>query len=203
MSAPVNGGGGAGIPTAGTKNLVGDSGLQAVPASRMYVSSMGAAGAFQAQGSAYWGFYDVAPASPAGTRALRVTTNSTTQAQGVIIYQDDVVPMTAATPIQAGQTYTVSAWVRASVAGQPMSLVARVTDASRNWRAESPRAFTSTTSWSRVSWTVTGTALTAGGFLAVQVQTAAPFPPTGTTFEVTGPQIELGPTATEYEQSAP
>ena len=199
MSPPLTGGVGGG-PVGSGKNMLRDSGFQDVPAGRLYVSSMGSAGSVVSQGAGYWGYYDVA--NPAGTRALRVRT-SAAAAQGVQLYQDDQTAMSG-TPIVSGQAYTLSAWVRCpSNDGQPMTLVARVTDANRLWKAESPKSFSCTADWSRVSHTVNGIASTAGHFLALQVQTAAPYPPSGAVFEVAGPQIELGTAATAYEQSNP
>lgn len=106
------------------------------------------------------------------------------------------------TAIELGQQYTASVWVRAPL-GQPMVLVARVTDPNRLWRGESPKAFVGTGDWQRVTHTVTGTGATAGNLLALQVQTGTPYPAAGASFELAGPQIEVGPTATDFEVTAP
>lgn len=138
--------------------------------------------------------------SPVSDRAIEIVTDSATNSQGVIMLRQPMGPTWPATQIAvaaAGERWTVSAFVKAP-SGTSMSLGCRYMTAPGVYVSENSTTFTANGTWQRPGYAcaATETAMV-GTYVEVQVYTNARTP--GTTFYVTGPQVNKGTSTTAFE----
>lgn len=203
-STPVLGppsAGGSGTVATTVRNLIKDSGFQ-MTQGRLHlgVAAYGAEWNTGPVGSISWSWQDVA--NPSGSRAaVALIPAGAPSGRGVVVYPDVVTPMSGATPVVAGRTYTVSAWTSAPT-GTPLVVCARVVTATQAYVAQSCSSATATGGWQRLARTVTATGGWAGSLMAVQIQTGASTS-SALTLSLAGPQVEVGSTPTTYQPTGP
>lgn len=136
--------------------------------------------------------------SPVADRAIEVVTDSTTADQGVVLMR---APSSASLPgdvAAAGEQWTVSAFVKAP-AGVTYAIGCRYLSPAGADVEQDSVVFTGDGAWQRPTHTCAATSSAViGSRVNVQVYTQAKVP--GTTFYVTGPQVNKGASATEFKR---
>ena len=142
-------------------------------------------------------FATVDTPTPVGDRAIEVTSRNASLNQGLIVFQTTAANWAAAQAAQAGETWTVSAYVK-GLPGQVIKIGPRFTSGPGwTYSTEFAAPFTmSGSGWQRIERTWTVPPAQAGTFMSLQVTSQMP---EGQTFQVAGPQIERAPAASPFQ----
>lgn len=167
-------------------NLINDPLLSSVSIGSPYKGMNGRIQSYNA-----FPFQTATMTHPQGNKVITGTADALNQ--GIIFYQPS---NSEAVPVKkAGETYTVSAYVKAD-AGVTYAIGSRFTDIGAGYLRETNSNYTATGGWDRVSSTVTTTTGDIGYYVGVQIRqtgTAA-----GKTLSFAAPQIERGSTMTVF-----
>lgn len=145
-----------------------------------------------------WRVVDVV--SPVTDRAIEVVTDSATNRQGVILVRQPFAatwPAAQVAVAATGERWTVSAFVKAP-SGTTMAIGCRYMTSGGVYLAETAWSFNANGAWQRPATACPATtADLIGSYVQVQVYTTVKAP--GTTFYVTGPQVNKGSSATAFK----
>ncbi len=138
-------------------------------------------------------FKTVNVVTPVSNKAIEVTTDSTSEAQGVIFHQPQNEG--AVTVKKAGEKWTSSIYVKAE-AGKELNIGFRVVNINNGYVFENGKSYIATGGWDRISYTHTTAPGHVGFYPSVQIKESAKTP--GQIFQVAGPMLEKSDTLNAF-----
>lgn len=172
-------------------NVLPDAGLSSYDLTSTFASgSNGALSSYAAMP-----YRIVATPTPVGNKAIEGLTNSSTTIQGIIMKQSST--SSNSQPVRkAGEQWTVSMYVKAP-AGDGYSVGIRMMTPTGGWVREAGRSYTGTGDWQRVTHSILTTTSDIGAYPGIQLRQNVALP--NKTYFYAGPQVEMGPVATEFD----